>query len=304
MSAETVPTPTPAAKADDFEPYDDADDTVLASPPPPPAAAAKPAETPKHDEFALSMARELGATQSQIDAMSPDELRGAIKYTIAQRKNQPTQAAEPAKPVIPAEEEFDFGVSKERLNEFDPDLVNVMKSLAKRAKAAEAATEEVKKFKGEYEAEKTERAKRQVYGQADKVFSAREDVFGKGAPTELTNPAHLARRMAAINMAMGPDADQGVPFPKRLQQAAETLFGPAKPAEPVAPAKKATPADDYLEQAKAAWAAGTVAKPTAAKPVEVKEGTWDAVIAKAKETMKPGSYWESDGADPLDGIPD
>lgn len=304
MSAETVPTPTPAAKADDFEPYDDADDTVLAPPPPPPAAAAKPAETPKHDEFALSMARELGATQSQIDAMSPDELRGAIKYTLAQRKNQPAQAVEPAKPVVPAEEEFDFGLSKERLAEFDPDFYTAMKALAKKAKLADAAHEEVKKLKTEYETEKTERTKRQLYGQADKVFSAREDVFGKGAPTDLTDPAQLARRRAAFNMAMGPDADQGVPFPKRLQQAAETLFGPAKPAEPVAPAKKATPADDYLEQAKAAWAAGTVAKPTAAKPVEVKEGTWAAVEAEAKKVMKPGSYWESDGSDPLDGIPD
>lgn len=196
----------------------------------------------------FELAREVGVPEDEIAASSPDELRSAIKTArLEQQVNSKfdslSQAFEPKAAPQPApvdDDKFDGE------DDIAPQIVAALKKLKQENKA----------LREEIANTERRRAAETFAQQADRAFadlgSDYEHLVGKGTRDDLDPKSnHMKRRQMVLDEAIelaGKNAT-GAQVLRKIKQAAEGLFGKAKPA----PITRYTPEE---------WAEAGVALPS------------------------------------------
>lgn len=217
-----------------------------------PAEEPKPVvEKPKHAKLAIRLAREAGLSDEEIDGLDPDSLDDEV-YTRTVRMRY---APKPAPKEEPKTEEDDFGGLD--VSDIHEPIVEVMRALAKRVKAAES------------HAQRSQQAAQQAntLSFAEKMralFEGNAAVFGKGPnPNPATKEG--ARRAAVLGHLSGLLAQKkATTMEADFASACELLgFAAIPPAEKV-PAEP----DPAVEK----WNKGALGRPTDRKADDLPKG--------------------------------
>lgn len=222
----------------DFQP---ADEKKPAKSDEKPAAEAKPEDkpekkpepaAPKHNEFLVEQAIEFGATQAQIDRVSPAELKAWVKQQIAERRSQ----ADGRKPEPDADDDLGVEVDgkKVKASDYDPGIAAVLKALKKQGDLQKQQLESI-------QADHARRHASDQKAAAEAFFADLSDLYGKGQYEEL-DPDTLGRRNLLVYAAGVVKTDSPVEIAKKLKTAHAQLQklygGKAEVPAPKAPEKE------------------------------------------------------------------
>lgn len=266
---------------------------------------------PAHDPFVVELAREYGATDEQIAAMSPAELRGAVQ--MVRRREAEAKKAQPVveKPAEVDEDDFDLGLKED---DYDPEIIRAMKAMKDRIKQSSKASRELQAKINQYEEREQARHQQAAVESIDAAFEGLGAEYarfiGEGTGRELNQAGRpeYRRRMLILTEA-GITSLADLPSPKqlaqKLRQAAETLYGvpaagesPTYEQAPVGKKTAARPQDaetgeflsDAEVQRRERWNAGAVNRPTARTAPPEKPG-------KTRAERGVAEYLKANGLD-------
>ncbi len=265
----------------------------------PPVPDATP-EPPKHSARSIRLAKEFGLSQQQIDAATPAELEeelyarnmevlGALRARMSEPRTPPQTPAAPA-----PDDEFDLKMTAEEEAEWDPKHLKVLK------KSLEAA-KRVKQLETQLNEQKQEELGRQASARIeayDTAFATREDVFGKGAVTEVDPQSTEYQRRVAIGRMVESDTSH-LSLAKKIDKAIKVMYGDTAPAT-----KKAAEVDAKVEANKNRFKNGTVAKPTHRASRDLPKGEERALKTLSEKFHENG--WTDDSFEGIEekNLPD
>lgn len=262
------------------------------TPPPPPA--------PKHSARMLTLARELGIEQSEIDAASPADLRDAIQEVTLIRQNRPAPTPPPVAPTPPPAPVQKTGFEAIDPESIAPEIYEALKLQHEQLAELKKDREEMRKAYETLAELETRRQAESRAEQADAFFIANKDVYGDKRHHELdrASPEYI-KRATVMQLAKTLKVD-----PKAAHA---LLYGAATPAPaasaaPPEPPKPVPPKDPETGKfvpriTPEQWNAGGTAIPTqrggAAEP-KGDERARKAVDAKLREMAEAGGNNHTD----------
>ena len=231
--------------------FDGNDEPASASTPPQPEPAVKP--TSKHSPRALRLAAELGFSQAEVEAATPEELNDAIYHqTIVvnrlQRQNFDTQQrmaaqdrpAAPQPPAKPPTDPEDELISQFTDEKYQPEIVQLAKLTTGMMKELRATKDQLKgSQEREQQRESLSRAEMMDAG-FDALGDSYKAVVGDGSGLDMDQQGPEFKRRIAILQATGLDFSKPLTAKKlatAIKAAAELLYGSVmKPAASPTPA--------------------------------------------------------------------
>lgn len=254
-----------------------------------------PEPTHKHTPYFVSIAKQLGLTDEEINSTPPAVLEKWAAKELTREK--PVEKA-PEK-VEPVEDDFDWGTDGEGNQLTEETAKKYYTGPVYRAIKASKDFEEVKrenaKLRQEMDAERQDRSRRYALREINKVFSARPDLFGK-----LDELKEGTKEFDRYQLALGHidrllAAKKGHGSFKADAEAALELFGPAPkgPTVPRGTAEKNGHTNRLNGHTLADYARAELATPTARRSDE-RVSKRDARIAAKREELREQGYQFSD----------
>jgi hypothetical protein len=275
------------------------DDPKAADKPEPKAEPKPESEAPRHNPDLVELALDLGATQDQIDGVSPAVLKQWVRdQNRAARQPAPAKKPDPEPEPDDADDvldEYEDGGVKKKIkaSEYEAPVVHLFKTV-KELREKLAARERA-------DAERETAARFQSVEDAFEALGAEAAaLLGKGHTSEFKAESdEMFRRTAVFRTANLTTADTPKQIAAKVKAAYERLFGKAPPAAKPAPAEAkpdadpdafTPPRDDKgrfvpTEDAQAEirkWAAGGLPEPTGRAAPKPKV-TGDAAAIRAVE---------------------
>lgn len=239
----------------------------------PPAAAQPPAA--RHSQGKISIALDLGLTQAEIEASTPEELDRTVYQLYRQRQQiqqemlrtrgfeaalSPPPAAVPVTPQ-PADE-YDFSFPEESI--LEPAVLDTLKKIGGSVKTLAKRNKELEEKLVSYERAEAGRRQESLAETLDRIFDGLDakhpGMFGKGRGSAMQPGSHeLLRRIAVVNMI---DRLQGS-LEERVSQAAAIVAGPPAQQPPPRPVPPKNPADGrFITPELERWNNATLNRPT------------------------------------------
>lgn len=320
------PAKAPAAPVETENPYDfsdqfqDDDGGFLEPPAPaavqPAAPAAAPAGTapvagaaaskPAHPAWLIRQAEFHGLGADEIAESTTEQLRRDVHLLDRQaavlsreyaRQPAPTTPA-PAAPVTPAADPIDaidLGMSKEKLDEFHPDLVRLLKQFRYEDQKKTAALEaELGQYRESHQMTQREAARAALNSLFDStpehLALVGKEVKGQGLTTaQVEIRKQVVGAMIALEKTFR-ELNLPIDQQRSYEMAVRGILG----GTPAAPAAQATPAAPGARPSKAEWDASQVAIPTHRRGPREPKGEERAVAAAHAKMKEDGMLDDGD----------
>lgn len=242
-----------------------------------PKADPKP-EKPRHNEELVELALEFGATEAEIEQVTPARLKAWVRGQIAERRGARPEPKkdEPKDDVI----EFELDGKKQSLkaDDWDPNVVALLRSMQAQNKAL------AEKFEAQEKAHQQSQAAALWESVEDGFESLDAAIFGKGRYADLDQKSIEFQRRAMLYSAAG---IQPTDTPKQVKAklaAKAVLFGASPAPSPKVEPEKAEP--DHEDRGDGRNAKGQFV-PDAEAQKELKR--WDdAALPPPTPSREPG----------------
>lgn len=272
-----------------------------------PAETSTTQESPvpqRHPSYLVRMARDLGLSDEEINSTPTDHLgqvvqlaQANIQKFVNQRmaedeanKRSFLQQQQPTPKPVEAEEEISLAGLDESLH--SPEIVGAFRQLAA---ANKTAAKRIKELEGRLsQGEQREQARHQMTRnqEIDAVFASLgpqiEKHIGKGTgqqvktgnPVAFQNRLRLVARVAALEKTEQSLGNSDFSFADELKNQARSMFNVPVEESEDEPAPALSAEEQLLQQRRAEWNGGTVARPT-----QRRQGQEPAGPAKARKSV-------------------